>query len=307
MRKLLQTIIVLASISIASVANAGDPLLDSVVKVFKSDTSTIKYDFTSVANSSPYSVRGTSKQTVNYLLKNGEKELTVGEHSNNGKLYATTFNLHLDGFLYTFGIANDSFDLDVNKWSKISARAYVESDEARALAIKQQLDASKKINKLSDEDVKFSSVAATDSVYDMMLKNLKYYFLPLLPDENRIIIDGHEVLQNPCIEFSSSGTEMIQGKNLQYIEYKTSPTYPITMTARYYFDNGRLAKYVDITKNGELDISPELQAAYGNRILTKVGGYTIINVYEFTTDVNDIFFTLPENVKVDKKAISKRG
>lgn len=306
MKKLLKTLFVIASISIVSVANASDPLIDSVVKVFKSDMSTIKYDITTVYNSSSQSTKLSGNQATTYLLKNGNSELTVTEFSNNGKIYSTVCDLHLDGFSYRFSTQGNISVLDTEQWQKINSLAFKVSDEEILADTQAELEMMQKKDKLSDELVKINS-RFTGSTYNSILAGLKYYFLPLMPEENKIIVDGKETFLNGCAEYSKSGTQVIAGKSLQFIEYKTPDIFPIAMTARYYFDNGRLVKYVSITKNDEMEVSPELQAAYGDNIVTNMGGYTIINIHELTTDVDNNFLMVPPNIKIVKNPFYKRG
>lgn len=306
MKRILKVFFVIVSISIVNLANASDPLIDSVVRVFKSDTSTIKYDNVAIANSAPKSAQQSAKQATTYLLRNGNNELTLTEFSNNGKLYYTSCDLNVDGFSYRFGTSGSTSVLDAEQWPKFTSLAFKISDEEIMTDTKAELEMMQKKDKLSDDVVNINS-RFTGSTYNKTLAGLKYYFLPLMPEENKIIVDGKETLLNGCAEYSKSGTQVINGKNLQFIEYKTPDIFPIAMTARYYFDNGRLAKYVSITKNDEVEVAPELQAAYEYKFVTSMGGYTIINIHEFTTDVNNNFLIVPENIKIVKNPFSKRG
>lgn len=277
MKSLLKTLFVVISVSVASVANANDQLVASIRKVFASDTSTIKYDMISVAAFGSNAYKGGAKQAqhTGYLLKDGDRELYVSEFKNNGKLHLTACALHIDGFTYSFGTGFDKPDkpiFDAERWTNLTSEAFKVADAENTMG----------------------------SAYNVVMSGFKYHFLPLLPAENEILLNEGEVMMNPCTEYSTSGSQVIDGKNLQFIEYKTPVTYPIDMTTRYYFDNERLVKCVNITKKGEVPVSPEIQAAYGGTLETRVGGYTIINIYEFTTDVDTTFLTLPKGIKIVK-------
>lgn len=271
MNSLLKILLVIISVSVVSVANASDQLLDSIRNVFASNTSTIKYDMISVAAFGSNAYKGGAKQSqhTGYLLKDGDRELNISEFRTNGKLYITACVLHIDGFTYSFSTGFDQPEksvFDAERWTNLTSEAFKVADEENTVSM---------------------------SIF-------KYHFLPLLPNENKIFLNEGEVMQNACTEYSTSGSQVIEGKNLQFIEYKTPAAYPIDMTTRYYFDNGQLVKCVSITKKGEVPVSPEIQAAYGGTLETRVGGYTIINIYEFTTDVDNTFLTLPKGIKIVK-------
>lgn len=277
MKHLLNLLLVIISVSVASIADASDSLVDSVRKVFASYASTIKYDMISVAAFGSNAYKQGAKKTplMNYFIKDGNKELSISGMRVIGKnLPAYSCDLHTDGFSYRFSI--DKPVSDAEQWANLVGNAFKVPDEENMAAF------------------------GRDSMYKAMLLNFKYHFLPLLPDENKILLNEGEVMQNVCTEYSASGSQAIEGKNLQFIEYKTPAAYPIDMTTRYYFDNGRIVKCVSITKQGEVEVSPEVQAAYGGTLETRVGGYTIINIHEFTTDVDATFLTLPKGIKIVK-------
>lgn len=110
--------------------------------------------------------------------------------------------------------------------------------------------------------------------------------------------DGRNFVIEQCNVFSKVGTEVIAGKKLDFVEYKTDNNALNPAVCRYYFLNGVLVKYIKIDKEQTFNIDGEKHGT---------GGYTVVDVLRFTKNVNAELFELPKGAKIIENKFTNRG
>ena len=256
---------------LSSIGMAHSPLEKNVVDILKSDSFLIQYELINVTTDAHEAAQQYYKEnsTIVTVAKLGNDKLLITDSFKKGKLNISSGLLNKDGV-----------DYGINAMGK---RCY--SDVGLA-------------------NIKNAFVISTGSVnqaFDSCFLSFKYHFLPFMPEENKAIgmLDGIESTMNICNVYQRDGNVMVDGKLLDYVDYKTSDDMQLVSKGRYYFDNGKIINYVRIDKDAVLEIEPEMQALVGSDKVN-FGGYVKIKVLAFTKNVNPNLFVLPKGVKVYK-------
>lgn len=270
MKKMFKTLLLVTLVSLANVA-AAEPLTDSIVNVFKSDTSTIKYSIVQIQNTMSEAEK-TQAKNVKYeytLIRKGAEEASLMDIYTVNKLTTSIASLYTNGESYSL--------------ASTSKLVYNEQG-----LIKPSYPATKMIG---------AGEKSSEENYKNILFMIKYHFLPLLPEENKTIIDGKESPLNGCTQFTKKGSEVVNGKCLTFIEYVTPSEYSVQSVTRYYFDNDKIVKCVRIDKKGTVALDSDMAALTGQDSV-EVGGYAIVDIKAMSTEANENFLKLPLKTKV---------
>lgn len=281
--KIINSVMLILFISITNVAYCSDQLVDSILEVLKSDAFTIQYKMTTVKSAlSELENRRRGENAVNItLVKQGNDTLIIEDQMYGNKIRWSNGFLYNNGNLYGLGIPEKSLS-DINNWNNYSREVlkYIDEDTS---------------NPLVDT---YRQMIPKDSAYQTGLSNFKVHFLPFMPEENKMAVNGAVYLKNECNEYSTSGNEKINGIDLQFIEYKTPKDCLMEAFTRYYFDNGKLVKCVRINKDRIIE------AKNGQQV--QIGGYAIIDISTFTSEIDSRFLELPVKAKIKKQKISSK-
>ena len=270
MKKLIKTLLLISLLTLANVA-AAEPLTDAIVNVFKSDTSTIKYSIMQIQNSMNQVQKDQAKK-VKYeftLIRKGTDEVSIVDTYTTNKLASSMVSLYVNGESYSFG--------------GTAKPAYNEQG-----LLKPSYGAMKMIG---------GGEKNSDANYKSYLFMIKYHFLPLMPEDNKAVIDGKELAVNSCTNFSKKGTELINGKSLVYMEYVSPKEYSVQSVTRYYFDNDRIVKCIRIDKEGTVPLDSDMAELLGKSTV-EVGGYAIVDIKKMSLEANENFLKLPFKTKV---------
>lgn len=124
-----------------------------------------------------------------------------------------------------------------------------------------------------------------------------FYFMPLLPDQNRTATGGEGAsayaYRNVCTLYNGSGSQTIGGKEYQYEEYVPDPSiwgeYLPKSSIRYYFDQGdlKLVIYVYTTEQDGKSYST----------------YQSLMLDRFTSTFDESLFTLPTDKEMSESDV----
>lgn len=256
---------------------AHSPLEQKVIDVLMSDKFCIQF----VSN---YKPTGTAKQMqdatnkqmqglqyVQMLLKDGSNVALINDLYQNNKFKMSTVSLYKDGCSYTFMTSGKKCYSEIGYvLPKGTAGTKMEND----MALKN---------------------------FEMVFNSLVQNFLPFLPDENKTIdpYSGKEVAVNFCNIFHKESKELIGGKEMNVVEYRTPADIELEAIGRYYFVNDTIFKYVRYEKEKDVVLDKEWQDIMGT-VTYQYGGGHNLTVYKFTKDINNNFLQVPPKVKFHK-------
>ena len=281
-KKILTGICFFITILINTIVWAHSPLERNVVDVLASDKFCIQF-------SSSYKPTGTAKQIqdadsnskkfeglqyVQMLLKDGSTVALITDLYENNKFKMSTSSLYKDGCSYTFMTSGKKC---YSETGYVLPKGSVVTQMENDLALKN---------------------------FEMAFYDFVQNFLPFLPDENKIIdpFSGKEVVSNYCNVFYRDSKELISGKEMRVVEYRTPSDFALEAIGRYYFLNDKIIKYIRYEKEKEVALDSELQNILGTPTY-EYGGSHGLTVYKFTKDVNMNFLQLPQKVKVYKAKV----
>lgn len=256
---------------------AHSSLEKSVVDVLTSDKFCIQF-------SSSYKPTGTAKQMqdaagnkmedlqyVQMLLKDGNTVALINDLYKNNKFQMSIASLYKDGCSYSFMTSGKKcYSESGYVLPKGTAGTKMEND----MALKN---------------------------FEMVFNSLVQNFLPFLPDENKTIdpYSGKEVAANYCNIFHKKTKELIGGKEMDVVEYRTPADMALEAIGRYYFVNDTIFQYVRYEKEKDVVLDKEWQDILGTTTYQYGGGHGLV-VYKFTKDINNNFLQVPPKVKFHK-------
>ena len=256
---------------------AHSPLEKSVVDVLTSDKFCIQF-------SSNYKPAGTAKQMqdvagnkmedlqyVHMLLKDGSSVALINDLYKNNKFQMSIATLYKDGCSYSFMTSGKKC---------YNETGYVLPKGTYGTKM--------------DDDTALKN-------FQLVFSSLVQNFLPFMPDENKTIdpFSGKEVAVNYCNMFYKDSKELIGGKEIGVVEYRTPKDMSIEAIGRYYFLNDMITKYIRYEKEKDVVLDKEWQDILGTATYQYGGGHAL-TVYKFTKDVNVSFLQVPQKIKFQK-------
>lgn len=201
------------------------------------------------------------------LAKNGADVLMVSGIFQGREFFGNQYALYKNGDSFIFTIGKDNIVRDVIGFNQDAGNGVIVFPEGQIT-----------------QGVKYS---LANLYYTLEYTEFFNRFLPLLPEYNKT--PGNESVKfDKCSEFSGSGTEFLDGKNLFYEEYKTPDGYEYPAVSRFYFADG---KPVKIVRN--IDVAYKLK----DRIIPLK--YTV-DILKLTADFSNQIMQLPEGIKIKK-------
>lgn len=275
LKRLITNIIVLAVLLLNGAVNASSVLEKNITDVLESDSFLIQFTvvnrLTNIKNDDyeAWVQHDKDNKIVFMVAKMGSDRLTVIDQYRKNKLENSVGGLYKDGYSYNF----------MNGGKKCYG--------ADGLIITKGMP----ISKMNND----GSLKTFERIFSSMFYSHMQSILP--NQKENIMVNGSVVISNVCSEFVKDGRENIGGVTVDYIEYKTPGGSELESTARYYIQNGRFVKYIRFDKEKDFPIEEEWQKAYGTDKYG-YGGYAILDVKQFTKDVNANLFQIPKGVKI---------
>lgn len=274
LKRLIRNIIVLAVFLLNGTVNANSVLEKNITDVLKSDNFLVQFTvvnrLTNIKNDGyeAWVQHDKDNKIVFMVAKMGSDRLTIMDQYRKNKLENSVGGLYKDGYSYSF----------INGGKKCYG------DDG--LIITKGIPISKMNNDSSLQ------------TFEVMFSMFDSHMQSILPNQKENFMANRNVAgSNICSEFVKDGKENIGGVTVDYIEYKTPSGSELESIARYYIQNGRFVKYIRFDKEKDFPIEEEWQKAYGTEKYG-YGGYAILDVKQFTKDVNPNLFQIPKGAKI---------
>ena len=274
-KRLIRNIIVLAVFLLNGTVNANSVLEKNITDVLESDNFIIQFTvvnrLTNIKNDEyeAWVQHDKDNKMVFMVVKMGNNRLLVTDVYKKNKLDTSVGALYKDG--YSYNLMNSR------------KKCYGEN----GLTIAKGMA----IGKMNND----SSLQTFEGILNSMFY---CHMQSIFPNQKEnFMADRNVAVSNICSEFVKDGKENIGGVTVDYIEYKTPSGSELESTARYYIQNGRFVKYIRFDKEKDFPIEEEWQKAYGTDKYG-YGGYAILDVKQFTKDVNPNLFQIPKGAKI---------